>query len=303
MKKKILVTGGTGFLGYHLLKKLEKLDYSLFSLSTKKPTKERKINKVKYIICDICNKNILKKKLSDKYNYIVNFSGYVDHTDKLKTTQSHYYGCKNLINLFKNKQINNFIQIGSSMEYGDTNSPHLEKFSCRPKGNYGIAKYKATKYLEKVGSIKNFPFTIFRLYQIYGPNQSKNRLIPLVIDSCLKNKNFGCTSGNQIRDFLYVDDLIKLIIKSIKQKPKNKIYNVGAGNKIKVKFLIDMINQKVGCGKPIYGKIKMRKDEMKNNFPNIKRVKTDYSWEPQHDLESGLKKTISFYRKQLVNQI
>ena len=57
----------------------------------------------------------------------------------------------------------------------------------------------------------------------------------------------------------------------------NKIYNVGAGNKIKVKFLIDMINRLIGSGKPIYGKIKMRKDEMKNNFPNIKRVKNDYS--------------------------
>lgn len=76
----------------------------------------------------------------------------------------------------------------------------------------------------------------------------------------------------------------------------NKIYNVGAGNKIKVKFLIDMINRLIGSGKPIYGKIKMRKDEMKNNFPNIKRVKNDYSWEPKCDLRAGLKKTISFYR-------
>ena len=296
MKKKILVTGGTGFLGYHLLKKLSKQDYSLYSLSTKKPTKQRKIKKVKYITCDICNKNVLKRKLKDKYNYIVNFSGYVDHTNKSKTIQSHYYGCKNLINLFRNKKIDNFIQIGSSMEYGNSFSPHSEKFICKPKGNYGIAKYKATKYLEKIHKIKSFPYTIFRLYQVYGPNQSKNRLIPVVIDSCLKNKNFGCTSGGQIRDFLYIDDLIKLIIKSIKKKPMNKIYNVGAGNKIKVKFLIDMINRLIGSGKPIYGKIKMRKDEMKNNFPNIKRVKSDYSWEPKCDLKAGLKKTISFYR-------
>ena len=79
---KILVTGGAGFLGYHLLKKLSKQDYSLYSLSTKKPTKQRKITKVKYITCDICNKNVLKKKLKEKNNYIVNFSGYVDHTNK-----------------------------------------------------------------------------------------------------------------------------------------------------------------------------------------------------------------------------
>jgi len=64
----------------------------------------------------------------------------------------------------------------------------------------------------------------------------------------IKDKNFGCTIGNQKRDFLYVDDLSKLIIESIKKKPKNNIYNVGAGNKIKVKFLIKLINELVGFG-------------------------------------------------------
>ena len=297
MKKKILVAGGTGFLGYNLLKKLSNLNYSLYSLSTKKPKKDRKVKKVNYLICDVFNKNKLQTKLKCKYDYIVNFSGYVDHSDKKKTIQSHYYGCKNLINFFKNKKIINFIQIGSSMEYGTSNSPHKEIFKCNPVGNYGIAKYKATKYLRKIGSKINFPYTIFRLYQVYGPNQSKNRLIPIVIDSCLKNKNFGCTIGSQKRDLLYVDDLSKLIIKSIQKKPKNKIYNVGAGNKIKVKLLIKLINELVGFGNPIYGKIKMRKDEVQNNYPDITQVKKDYLWKPGYNIKRGLEKTIKFYKK------
>ncbi len=218
---------------------------------------------------------------------------------KKKTLQSHYYGCKNLIDFFKDKKIINFIQIGSSMEYGTNKSPHKELFRCRPKGNYGISKYKATKYIKKIGSNIKFPYTVFRLYQVYGPNQSKNRLIPIVIDSCLKNKNFGCTVGSQIRDFLYVDDLCRLIIRCIQKKPKNKIYNVGAGNKIKVKFLINLIKEIVGFGNPIYGKIKMRKDEVKNNYPDIRKVKRDYLWKPEYDIKKGLEKTIKFYKKEM----
>ena len=62
----------------------------------------------------------------------------------------------------------------------------------------------------KTDKKKSFPFIILRLYQVYGPNQTIDRLIPIVISSCLKNKKFSCSPGTQIRDFLYVDDLVKL---------------------------------------------------------------------------------------------
>jgi len=297
MKKKVLVTGGTGFLGFHLLKELKNFNYSLYSLSKKKQKKIRKISGIKYIVCDVTNKTQLKKKLKYDFNYVINFSGYVDHSNKSKTTNSHYYGCKNLLNIFKNKNINHFIQIGSSLEYGSVKSPHKEDSFCRPKENYGFAKFQATKYLKKIGKKFKISFTILRLYQVYGPNQTNNRLIPIVINSCLKDKKFSCTSGKQIRDFLYVDDLIKLIIKIIKKKPRNKIYNVGAGNKLKVKKVIELINKMTGSGEPLFGKIKMRKDEMNNNFPDISKIKKEYNWKPNTNIRSGIRNTISFYEK------
>ena len=133
---------------------------------------------------------------------------------------------------------------------------------------------------------------------MYGPYQSKNRLIPIVIDACIKKKKFACSSGSQIRDFLYVDDLIKLIIKLIKTKPKNKIYNIGAGKNTKVRTLIELIQKLIGKGTPDFGKIKMRKDETLHNFPNINRVKKDYKWTPKYNIKDGLSKTIKFYEKE-----
>ena len=111
-----------------------------------------------------------------------------------------------------------------------------------------------------------------RLYQVYGPNQTIDRLIPIVISSCLKNKKFSCSPGTQIRDFLYVDDLVKLFELIILSKKKIKgIFNIGSGKPIQVKNVIETIKNKIKKGKPQYGEIKMRKDESKAIIQIYKR--------------------------------
>ena len=297
MKNNILVVGGTGFIGYHLANKLKKNNL-VYSISTKKPSKKRNIKGIKYIYCDIYKKKILYKKLNKiNFDYIINLGGHIDHSNKLKTKNSHYYGCKNLVNYFKKKKIKLFIQIGSSLEYGKHKSPHHEKIRCNPKAEYGRSKYNSTKYIIKTDKKKSFPFIILRLYQVYGPNQTIDRLIPIVISSCLKNKKFSCSPGTQIRDFLYVDDLVKLFELIILSKKKIKgIFNIGSGKPIQVKNVIETIKNKIKKGKPQYGEIKMRKDESKSNYPNLQKIFKLTSWRPKISLKNGLEKTIKFYR-------
>ena len=90
--KKILITGGTGFIGYHLAKKCLKLNWSVTSLSTKKPKKIRKLKRVKYLIGDISDKKKLIKIIKpNSYDYVVNLAGYVDHSYKKKTMNSQIF--------------------------------------------------------------------------------------------------------------------------------------------------------------------------------------------------------------------
>ena len=112
MKKSILICGGTGFLGYHLAKKLIKLNWKVFSISNNKPIKTRKIKNVKYFFCDVSKKKKLNLTLNKiKVDIVINFSGYVDHTNKKKTISSHYLGLKNLSDFFIKKKFLNLFKL------------------------------------------------------------------------------------------------------------------------------------------------------------------------------------------------
>lgn len=296
MKKKILILGGTGFIGYHLAKEALSRGFQVSSLSKNAPIKKRYLKKVKYIIADISNKNFVNKKIKEDFQYVVNLAGYVDHSDKIKTYKSHYLGCKNISNFFLKKKIKKFIQVGSSMEYGLAKSPQKENFKCKPISVYGKSKFLTTKYLLNLYNKQEFPVTVVRLYQVYGPCQDLNRFIPIIINSCQNNINFPCSHGRQFRDFLYIDDLIKaffLILK--KPKTEGEIFNIGFGSPLKVRSIIDSILGYYKSGNPQFCKIKLRKEEQMKIYPDISKAKKFLKWKPKINFTKGLAKTIQYY--------
>ena len=296
--KNILIVGGTGFIGYHLAKNSLKRGWLVTSISTKKPPNKRYIPKVKYILCDVNNKKSLKKNIRKYFKYVVNLSGYVDHSNKKKTFKSHYIGCKNLAEIFLKKKLNSFIQMGSSIEYGSLKSPQKENGRCNPKSTYGKAKLLASKYLINLYKKKNFPATILRLYLAYGPKQDFNRFLPIIINGCLKNKKFPCSEGKQIRDFIHVKDVVNIIMKSLTNKnARGQIINVGSGKPQKLKNIIKRVREFSNGGHPQFGKIKLRKDEILKVYPNIKKAKNLIKWKPKIQFEKGLKDTIKFYNE------
>ena len=297
-KNKILITGGTGFIGYHLAKKCLDLNWSVDSISTKSPPLKRKLKKVNYLKIDISKKRKLIKNLKNDYDFVVNLAGYVDHSKKNKTMKSHFNGCKNLAKFFLNKNLKKFVQIGSSVEYGKSRSPQKEnKKNLRETySTYGNAKLLSTKFLLELKKKYNFPITILRLYLVYGPKQDINRLIPFTIINALKKVKFNCSAGRQFRDFIYIDDLVSAIVKTLKSKKTNgEIINIGSGNPTNVKKLILKICKLAKGGKPQFGKVLLRKDEILKLYPSLNKVKKILNWQAQVNLDKGLKKTIKYF--------
>ena len=140
---------------------------------------------------------------------------------------------------------------------------------------YGKSKYLASNFLLGCYKKYKFPVTVIRFYQLFGPKQDMNRFLPQLIYSCLKKISFPTSTGEQSRDFLYIDDGIQAIIKSIKKKEsKGKVFNIGAGKAIKLKEIMKIVEKKLGNFHPVYGKVRLRKDEPKIIYPNIKHIYT-----------------------------
>ena len=296
-KKKILITGGTGFIGYYLAKKCLSKKWSVVSFSKNIPKKVRYLKNVQYFKGDLSIKKDLKV-LTQNFDYVVNLGGYVDHKNKSKTINSHYVGCKNLSNFLINKNIKSFIQIGSSGEYGKIKSPQKENSIGTPKSFYTRAKFMATNHLLKLYKKKQFPVTILRLYQAYGPKQDINRFIPIVVYACINKKTFDCSDGNQFRDFIHVKDVVASILRAIKNsKARGEILNIGTGKPKKIKNIINFLVKRLKGGKPIFGKIKLRSDEMKKIYPDLKKVKKVLKWSPKIKFSKGLEETIKYYEK------
>lgn len=296
-----MVTGGTGFIGKNFISQLyKKKKFNIYSLSQKKISKRFQHKKINYIYCNLQNKNKLKKKLNLEFQFVVNFAGHINHSEKKKTYGTHYLGLKNLVEIISSKKIIKFIQIGSSVEYGFLKSPQKENKSLKTsklKSIYGKSKLLSTNYLLNLFK-KNFPVLILRPYLVYGPGQSLDRLIPITIMNCLTNKSFKCSTGKQHRNFIYVNDFSKIVYKSLFLKTNGEILNVGSSKNYKVKFIINKINKLIKKGFPQYGKIKLRKDEPLNLYPSLNKLKKYIKLNKETNIETGLKKTISYYKNQ-----
>ena len=165
------------------------------------------------------------------------------------------------------------------------------------KSIYGKSKLLATNYLLELHKRNNFPVTILRLYLVYGPYQDINRFIPIIIKGCLQNLHFDTSNGTQKRDFVYISDVINIIMKTLKsKKAKGQIFNVGSGSSKKIKEVIKYIQKIIQMGRPNYGKIKLRKDEILNLYPSILKANKIIKWQPKVKFEEGLKKTIKYYK-------
>ncbi len=300
MKKKILILGGTGFVGSNILKYAIKKNFSLVSVSkSRKSNIKIKFKKnVVFLNLDLTyKKNLIK--LFDKYqfDYIINASGYVDHSKNKKIIKEHYILIKNLVDVLKNKKIKSFIQLSSGLEYGNYPPPHFENIVCKPRSLYAKSKNNSTKLLINAFRHNRLPVNVLRLYQVYGPHQENNRIIPFIINASIQNKSFPCSEGKQKRDFLYIDDLINLIDLIFKSNIKGEVFNVGFGRSYSLKKVINLVVKYLKKGEPKFGKIKLRKDEIMDSYPNINKAKKLLNWHPKFSLIGGMIKTIKFYKK------
>ena len=299
----ILVIGNSGLIGNALVQKLIKKQIRLICYDISKPKYSSEILFIKGSIEDL--KILSKKTKNIKIDVVVHLAAFlgVKNTEKnkLKCLNTNILGTINVLDFCVKKKVKKIIFSSSSEVYGEGGKNFLrEDFFLKPKSIYGITKVVNEEYIKAYCSKFKLNFNICRFFNIYGPNQKNEFVIPNFINKIKKDqtiKIYG--SGNQVRCFCYVDDAVDILIKLIFSKIKNKTFNIGNNNeptkiidlakliykltkkKIRLKK-VDFIDSDRSSAREIY----VRK-------PNISKAIKELNYSPKTKLIDGIRKILN----------
>lgn len=235
--KKILITGGTGFIGRNILSELSKSKkYIIFSTYRKKKIRIKNVNWIKI-------KTLKSDKFKDEsFDVLLDLAWYdLDNYNSLSHINSqvheHLALCKNLLK--SNNNMSLYI-IGTSLEYGFREGKLNEKFIPRPHVNYSKGKNMYRKNLIKIKKKVNFKLTWLRPFYIYGDNQQKRTLYSQFKRAVKKkHKKFKMSKGDQKRDYLDVRKVAKILINLINKNTEFGIVNICSGKPVRIIDLVE----------------------------------------------------------------
>ena len=295
-KKSILITGVAGFIGSSLANSLDKNKYTIYGIDDLSNGLKSSVPKEVIFFKQDLSKKVPKKLEKNNINidFIFHFagqsSGEISFEDPISDLQKNTISTLNLINFSIKKKIKKFFYMSSMSVYGDANNVN-EKSNLNPKTCYGVSKLSSEYYLKVFK--KELNFVIFRLFNVYGPTQKLNNLkqgMIRIFMTQLINNNTIIIKGslNRTRDFIYIDDVIKIFHSSMNiRNISNKIFNVGTGNKTTIKKIIYLLKKlhKDTSVDIISG----TKGDQKNIYANIRKLKETYKIRNFTSIEDGIK--------------
>lgn len=312
--KKVVITGGCGFIGSYLVKNCLSRNYKVLNIDILSYAGSNKIitdKNYQFKKVDIRNKtkinDILKKFKPD---FIINCAAET-HVDRsidmpLKFFDTNLFGTLNLLqSVLKNNLKTKFIQISTDEVFGSIKKGKFnENTNYMPKSPYSASKASADHLVRSFGNTYKINYVITNCSNNYGPGQYPEKLIPLTILNCIRKKNINVYgSGKNIRDWIYVNDHAKAVIDCMSKAKRNKTYLIGASQE---KTNIDIVKQicdyfqKNENNKFNYKSlIKFVKDRKGHDFKYFSRglkIKKIINLKTTN-LNQGIKKTVLWYMK------
>jgi len=309
--KRILVTGGAGFIGSNLARFLSGAKNQVTVLDDLSTGRKENIidlidtNAIQFIHGSITDLDLLQ----DSFHNI----DYVFHEaalpsvprsikDPLTTNQVNINGTLNVLIAAKDNKVQKVIYASSSSVYGDTPTlPKLETMIPHPLSPYAITKLTAEYYCQVFTDVFQLPTVSLRYFNVYGPHQDPASqyaaVIPKFITSILNNESpiiYG--DGNQTRDFTYIADVIQANILAAESNSTG-VFNAAGGKQITINELADTIMDICGIHvKKTY--LDYRPGDIKHSLADSSKAHHTFGFTLQYDMEKGLKETIEWYRKQ-----
>ncbi len=302
---KILVTGGCGFIGSHIVDAYVDAGHRVFVIDNLSTGQLENLNPgAKLIKDDICNEDIEELFKKEKFDVINHHAAQINVRksveDPLFDARVNIIGSINLLRLAAKYHIKRFIFASSGgVVYGEPVSyPISEDFPYNPLSPYGISKMAVEQYILNFAPLYNFDYVIFRYSNVYGPRQiakSEAGVISIFINQILNGEKcdiFG--DGKQMRDYVYVDDVIQANILAL--KCQSDILNIGTGIATSVNELIEILSE-VTADDVVYEHTDPRPGEVFKNVLDNSKAQKRIGWRPQTKLKQGILKTFEYFRR------
>lgn len=289
-KKKILITGATGFLGSALLKRGGELKGRLY------PTASKKMDLTNFSEVSKVIKKI-KPDIIYHLGAIVNLAR--DFKVGQKCIEVNIKGTLNLLEALRDIGLERFIFANTEEVYGEGPIPYHEDQTVSPPSPYAISKITGEYFAKIYAKTLDFKLISLRIGTMYGPGLPKHRFISQIIIKALKNENIPLTWGKKKRDYVYIDDVVDALIltKDIVLNDDFTVLNIGSGVSYTLKELVERILRITKSNsKCLWGKIPDRILEADEWLLDISRARKLLHWKPKTSLEEGIKKIVSYYK-------
>ena len=292
---KIAVTGASGFVGANLVEQMGR-KHNVYALSRK--TDNWRLNSVKEnvefsaVALDVSDRentfDAMRKIAPDAVLHCATYGGYHYQSETKAVIDTDVFGSLNVIAACSKQGID-LINTGSSSEYGVRQSVMKETDVVAPNTDYAMAKALMTNLL---GQTKQG--MTLRLFSVYGYYEEPHRLIPTLIKAKIKNETAVLSDKNNVRDFIFVEDIARAYECAIKNydKCKGEVFNVGSGVQVTIGDVVELLGLKVK-----WNAAARAKEEKRVWQADISKTRLGLGWQPEVSLADGLAKNMTWMEK------
>jgi len=306
---RVLVTGGTGFIGSHLIPELIKKGYDVWSLERYVTGRIGQPRQVKTVYADLSDGFIVRKAVRTvKPEAVIHLASVsavsYSYEHPQEVMETNLIGTINLAEACLRETYNfkQFLFAGTSEEYGNNGLKiQTEDNPLVPASPYAVSKVACDKYLNYMKEAYNFPITILRPFNTYGRRKDYHFLIERAIVQMLTSKTVHLIDPTPIRDWMYVGDHINAYLTCLKKsKAIGETFNFCTGKGYTVKETVEKIAELVGFkGEIRWSSASSRPVESRVIIGSYEKAMRVLGWKPRYSLEDGLKETIEWWKQKL----
>jgi nucleoside-diphosphate-sugar epimerase len=302
-RKRILITGGSGFIGanlaraeldagnkVHLLLRAEARTWRLAGLEGEYVRHDADLRDAEAV------RRAVIEARPDVVYHLATHGAYPSQTDRGAVLATNLVGTANLLDALGGRDYQALVYTGSSSEYGHKARPMAETDVLEPRTDYGVTKAAAT-LLCQAAAYKGAPTCTVRVFSAFGPWEEPTRLVPYVLNCCMRGEPARVTAGAQPRDFIYVDDVVDLIrLAARRPECRGRVLHAGTGMQGTVRGMVEAIHEVCGGPPPRFGAEPVRPDEPERWVACTEATRRLTGWAPRHDVRGGLRRMKDWWR-------